>query len=82
MDIFAMLQNAVIIDMETDEVIGHTIGFEVQGGRMRFQALVYDSDFEDEDDPDPGEEDVPEMKPEEVEAVLGKPLKLVAGGQK
>jgi len=81
MDIFAMLQNAVIIDVDTDDVIGHTIGFEVLNGRMRFTALIYDDDYEDtEDDPDPETEDIPEVKPEEAEAVSGKPLKLVAEG--
>ena len=59
MDIFAMLQTAVIVDLEMDEVVGQSLGFQVVNGRLRIMTVLFDR--EEDDDPDDGEkEDIPE----------------------
>ena len=60
MDIFTMLQNATIVDMETDEPIGMAIGFQVINGRMRITVGLFVEDDEDNDPDDGDKEDIPE----------------------
>ncbi len=59
MDIFTMLQNATIIDLQTDEVLGQSVGFQVENGRMRIRVVLFDDD-EDEDPDDGTKKDIPE----------------------
>ena len=70
MDIFAMLQNATIVDVddEGETPVGAAVGFEVIHGRMRIKIILFNQDS-DADDPDDGEEeDVPEESPKVADA--------------
>ena len=87
MDIFSMLQNATIEDVNSgDAAVGVSIGFEVVNGRMRIKAIIFDSESET-DDPDDGEEaDIPEKSEKVQDADAGADdrvvfpdLKLVGG---
>ena len=55
MDVISMLQNATIVDHETDEVIGGAFGFSIVNGRMSIRIHLIDGAYED--DPDGGEEE-------------------------
>jgi len=82
MDLLSMLMNAKIRDMDGDE-IGDVIGIHIGGGKL---ILTVDDEieFEDEDDPDGGEEideDDKELdNTKEVPQPI--PLKAVAGGKR
>jgi len=78
MDIFSMLQNAPIIDEETAECIGRSIGFEVLNGRMIIKANLFNLDDLIDDDPDDGKkEDIPD---DDASNVVQK-IHAIAGGK-
>ena len=78
MDIFSMLQNAPIIDEETAECIGRSIGFEVLNGRMIIKANLFNLDDLIDDDPDDGKkEDIPD---DDASNVIQK-IHAIAGGK-
>lgn len=58
MDIFAMLQTAVLVDAD-DDPVGRAVGFEIINGRMRMKVVLFD-ELVIEDDDDPEKEDIPE----------------------
>jgi hypothetical protein len=75
MDIFAMLQNALIVDVDTDDCVGQAIGFNVVNGRMRIFTVMADEDSEGSDDG--AKEDIPEDDASKLEFP-----KIVAMGKK
>lgn len=64
MDIFAMLETAMIVDPRTDEVFAQACGFGVLHGRMRVLAIPFD----EEEDPEDGTTE--EKEPEKEDKVV------------
>ena len=73
MGIFSMLQNATVFDAETDDVVGHTVGFEVINGRMRLKMVMLDEFVDDEDGG--AEEPVPEEEGASIH------IRAISGGR-
>ena len=79
MDIFSMLQNAPIIDEETAECVGRSVGFEVVNGRMIIKVAMFEIEYEDDDDPpeDGEKDDIPE---DDASNIVQK-IHAIAGGR-
>jgi len=58
MDIFAMLQTAIIEDQTNGDLVGQAVGFNVINGRLKIFAVLFDEEYDDDDDG--AKDDIPE----------------------
>lgn len=68
-DMDSLLMNAVVVDVNTDEVCALVVGYERTGHKMQIKVVLDDEYFgEVEDDPDTPEEAPEEEKPVNTKA--------------
>lgn len=72
-DMDSLLMNAVVVDVNTDEVCALVVGYERTGHKMQIK-VVLDDEYFGEDGDDPEKEDIPEEEPEVKTKAKGKSI--------